>query len=140
MDRLGWGLSPLARGTFANVYGGVVDRGLSPLARGNQNCDGYQLVSHGPIPARAGEPGACSLMAVQSRAYPRSRGGTFKFSMSSPFVKGLSPLARGNQFGDSKQMACVGPIPARAGEPLAHCQRLKPLRAYPRSRGGTVRY
>ena len=70
-------------------------------------------------------------------AYPRSRGGTFRivFRWSSP--SGLSPLARGNPYLNLALAMSAGPIPARAGEPVASVAVQGLPRAYPRSRGGT---
>ena len=52
-------------------------------------------------------------------------------------IRGLSPLARGNQGGDAAHVRNCGPIPARAGEPVALSSISSSDRAYPRSRGGT---
>ena len=74
-------------------------------------------VSLGPIPARAGEPVVETPKQCEGRAYPRSRGGTFRKGDGSEGVKGLSPLARGNLRSSLQKKAASGPIPARAGEP-----------------------
>ena len=94
--------------------------------------------SGGPVPARAGEPQWNCSQAKPNWAYPRSRGGTDGKVSIDKTVRGLSPLARGNQVADGVTKLFDGPIPARAGEPCSH--RLRPLScwAYPRSRGGTT--
>ena len=74
-----------------------------------------------------------------TRAYPRSRGGTLICWLRYKAFGGLSPLARGNPGGAINAGTGVGPIPARAGEPLLPAPPIAPLRAYPRSRGGTIR-
>ena len=94
-------------------------KGLSPLARGNHYSGVVHCVIRGPIPARAGEPRAQRDRRRRSGAYPRSRGGTCTGHVARARVAGLSPLARGNHLGQRRGVALVGPIPARAGEPLA---------------------
>ena len=111
--------------------------GLSPLARGNPIWVSSWPPSTGPIPARAGEPPRCALATACARAYPRSRGGTMTAPSMSLARRGLSPLARGNRRSLRPQWRFLGPIPARAGEPLSSCLFFVSSRAYPRSRGGT---
>ena len=53
-------------------------------------------------------------------------------------VPGLSPLARGNPSCRVLSSYSFGPIPARAGEPIAERRVIVFGRAYPRSRGGTI--
>ena len=75
---------------------------------------------------------------VSTRAYPRSRGGTWGASCALCCGLGLPPPAGGNRLrfgcGDCKP----GPIPARAGEPNAAKLTELAGKAYPRSRGGTA--
>ena len=92
----------------------------------------------GPIPARAGEPMSITLITGVPGAYPRSRGGTPFAGRVLERVAGLSPLARGNPITETVDGAIQGPIPARAGEPLHDLVTLDAMRAYPRSRGGTM--
>ena len=113
-------------------------QGLSPLARGNRGLFKFNEVLLGPIPARAGEPGRPGLCTSARRAYPRSRGGTVKGPQVWNSSTGLSPLARGNLWAQSAQADSLRPIPARAGEPSCWWRSLLSLRAYPRSRGGTL--
>ena len=114
-------------------------KGLSPLARGNLEDKSTSLADLGPIPARAGEPPHPQVSHCKSRAYPRSRGGTYMERGKSRRAKGLSPLARGNPQPDVSASLLMGPIPARAGEPLCIYFRRRLAWAYPRSRGGTSR-
>ena len=74
----------------------VHQRGLSPLARGNRAYKPSNDVHWGSIPACAGEPPTQQEQRSVSRVYPRLRGGTRIRIPKSSFVKGLSPLARGN--------------------------------------------
>ena len=46
---------------------------------------------------------------------------------------------RGNQFKEWPDADVDGPIPARAGEPIAKQFRSPSIGAYPRSRGGTAK-
>jgi len=50
---------------------------------------------------------------------------------------GASPRARGNRFHSRCLSACVGCIPACAGEPFCTAASQAPLRVHPRVRGGT---
>ena len=154
------GAYPRSRGGTANeVLGGLAEQGLSPLARGNLLANASLTLSGGPIPARAGEPLAWFPVMAVVRAYPRSRGGTVERASPVLGSLGLSPLARGNHidgaevqwrvgpiparagepYGASWAAATVGPIPARAGEPDWAAGKIHEARAYPRSRGGTIR-
>ena len=72
------------------------------------------------------------------RAYPRSRGGTWMGTFQAPCVMGLSPLTRGNRQLLPLPVRVPGPIPAHAGEPALTFTSLFLVRAYPRSRGGTI--
>ncbi len=92
--------------------------GLSPLARGNLRYGNKLRVLPGPIPARAGEPLLLPRLLLSTRAYPRSRGGTEIPDMVKFLQGGLSPLARGNLGQNEGRAEGLGPIPARAGEPL----------------------
>ena len=92
---------------------------------------------HGPIPARAGQPGGRWQAGWPTRAYPRSRGATDKFNDWASRRLGLSPLARGNPIHMCPIAPCRGPIPARAGQPTCARGRRPPAGAYPRSRGAT---
>ena len=111
--------------------------GLSPLARGNLGFDHGGDLVRGPIPARAGEPLVLGLPIIAAGAYPRSRGGTDMANGDTWAASGLSPLARGNPGGHLGLGKVEGPIPARAGEPVATAAVVLMVRAYPRSRGGT---
>ena len=96
----------------------IADTGLSPLARGNRSAFDALAYFHGPIPARAGEPPQREPLCWSVRAYPRSRGGTLQPAQATHDGLGLSPLARGNLLPPWPQARRIGPIPARAGEPV----------------------
>ena len=71
------GAYPRSRGgTFSVAVLSMRSRGLSPLARGNLVLMASDHRGAGPIPARAGEPRCFCPYYANSRAYPRSRGGT----------------------------------------------------------------
>ena len=112
--------------------------GLSPLARGNPIHMCPIAPCRGPIPARAGQPFSPQKLLRTLGAYPRSRGATDGVMTPEQAAQGLSPLARGNQAGQALACLPLGPIPARAGQPQAHCSRSVCVGAYPRSRGATV--
>ena len=71
-------------------------KGLSPLARGNHWLPQFFSLPSGPIPARAGQPSRHLRGAGWHGAYPRSRGATNITRLELDYMKGLSPLARGN--------------------------------------------
>ncbi len=130
---------PRSRGaTFRALASTVANEGLSPLARGNPSALIVESATPGPIPARAGQPGRRNCSGNAAAAYPRSRGATEDAFPFLPPVWGLSPLARGNPSAMALYSASVGPIPARAGQPMQHQQESWLRRAYPRSRGATV--
>ena len=70
---------------------------------------------------------------MRTWAYPRSRGGTWRYSAKLGPLKGLSPLTRGNQ-PTVRVPAAYGPIPAHAGEPVMVPILPSHFWAYPRSR------
>ena len=117
--------------------GGRRVEGLSPLARGNQILRHCWTLWLGPIPARAGQPRPCRIRRPWCWAYPRSRGATFASVGGMDKMKGLSPLARGNQGRCMGRPAYQGPIPARAGQPYRTAACSGSSGAYPRSRGAT---
>ena len=112
--------------------------GLSPLARGNRRHGAQQRACQGPIPARAGQPHSMGSAPGTSGAYPRSRGATEMPTPLPSAISGLSPLARGNLDRVDSKSPAVGPIPARAGQPLQSAAQPTSRRAYPRSRGATA--
>ena len=97
------------------------------------------MSTSGPIPARAGQPGAPPRPWSGPRAYPRSRGATALVTTTGKDPSGLSPLARGNHTLERKCARHRGPIPARAGQPGQSPHRSARLGAYPRSRGATIK-
>ena len=134
----GVGAYPRSRGaTEVGAFATDDDLGLSPLARGNRRRKHCHHARLGPIPARAGQPGAFRLLIPSIRAYPRSRGATHLEQRPRQGLKGLSPLARGNRLQALQCRIGVRPIPARAGQPTAAAPAVAASRAYPRSRGAT---
>jgi len=111
--------------------------GLSPLARGNRLAHGVGELELGPIPARAGQPPPRAASIASRRAYPRSRGATTRGCPGGWPQEGLSPLARGNLGARADVEVCLGPIPARAGQPDPGAVFFAQAGAYPRSRGAT---
>ena len=133
------GAYPRSRGaTYKLTDGAGLYLGLSPLARGNLSGLVFSAAHFGPIPARAGQPSWATSSRSRRRAYPRSRGATTKRRRQKLQGWGLSPLARGNQVQADGGAGHVGPIPARAGQPLRRAPRWPTGMAYPRSRGATL--
>ena len=111
--------------------------GLSPLARRNLDELGRMIGGWGPISARAEEPTIRPRRLRWRWAYLRSRGGTDPSASVSPPTRGLSPLARRNPPAAAAPSAPIGPISARAEEPLVSASATELYGAYLRSRGGT---
>ena len=113
-------------------------QGLSPRRRGNLSDATSVDQVQGPIPAQAGEPGLRRSTRPRGGAYPRAGGGTVQVSWRMVTLWGLSPRRRGNHPGAFVGDRSQGPIPAQAGEPLAHGPTGIGFRAYPRAGGGTL--
>ena len=94
----------------------------------------------GPIPACAGEPVGDAKAMVSNGAYPRMRGGTAPAQPTVIPGGGLSPHARGNRQDNQACAIDEGPIPACAGEPVGEIVTGGQHGAYPRMRGGTLRF
>ena len=72
------------------------------------------------------------------KVYPRVCGGTsLKIRNHSP-TGGLSPRVRGNPLDDMEEAACMGSIPACAGEPDNRMKLHLETEVYPRVCGGTL--
>ncbi len=121
---------------WASFFNAAV-KGLSPLARGNPGQRRIGKRPHGPIPARTGQPRISRQKRLRCRAYPRSHGATLSSSSTPTRIRGLSPLARGNQFPMFAHNYDTGPIPARTGQPVYHHLAHMHIGAYPRSHGAT---
>ena len=112
--------------------------GLSPLARGNLSVFVNLIAFFGPIPARTGQPKLNPSCAMLAGAYPRSHGATQDQFHAGRALRGLSPLARGNQLMGVRIHHGTGPIPARTGQPRYVIQSRFTGWAYPRSHGATI--
>ena len=126
-------------GTMPACLASSFTSGLSPPERGNHLDAIPPESAPGPIPARAGEPGARGHRRRESRAYPRPSGGTGPSKTPPVCSKGLSPPERGNRWISAEPLLGPGPIPARAGEPKPSARGQDRCRAYPRPSGGTCR-
>ena len=79
----------------------------------------------------------CYSSPSTSTVYPRPRGGTVPVPVDDQPGRGLSPPTRGNPCVATPLPQRQRSIPAHAGEPPAVGQTIRPLRVYPRPRGGT---
>ena len=87
---------PRSRGEHQEHYKGQPRQmGSSPLARGTPDGDWARRVGIGLIPARAGNTSLTSHQPHAKRAHPRSRGEHLYSVISTYFIVGSSPLARG---------------------------------------------
>ena len=130
------------RGCGGTIVGYLLEqpaKGLSPRVRGNLRLVIDEMVSRGPIPAGAGEPGIGLDELAEVRAYPRGCGGTDRDQQPTRPGWGLSPRVRGNPERPAPPSGSPGPIPAGAGEPLFTSFCSYSTRAYPRGCGGTAR-
>ena len=112
--------------------------GLSPRMRGNPMHRRGAAVRHGSIPAYAGEPSRRRAAHPAAAVYPRVCGGTTDSNHDRYRRTGLSPRMRGNRTRERYWMACIGSIPAYAGEPGRPSPRRMDTRVYPRVCGGTI--
>ena len=132
---------PRGRGGAVTRRSSTVERqGLSPRTRGSPQAQRDAPAGYGPIPADAGEPHRSARRARGGRAYPRGRGGAEPHGIAERAVVGLSPRTRGSPFEVMHIGAAPGPIPADAGEPMRPPVPAARRRAYPRGRGGAIRY
>ena len=111
--------------------------GLSPRVRGNPMEEQQPAQSHGPIPACAGQPETGERIEAEPGAYPRVCGATGPMLLLKCAQRGLSPRVRGNLPAACRVGAFLGPIPACAGQPMAHGLRVNVFGAYPRVCGAT---
>ena len=113
-------------------------RGLSPLARGTHpeiNGDGAFTRF---IPAGAGNSCRCITKRLQCPVYPRWRGELSKLKHCTQASGGLSPLARGTQWGNNMAVLRLRFIPAGAGNSqILHALR-RVIPVYPRWRGELI--
>ena len=141
--RQSWGI-PLKR-VYPRVCGGTThnqrpppaSRGLSPRVRGNLGDDHPARRLRGSIPACAGEPLLPESPVRSRQVYPRVCGGTGKAVCRAAASTGLSPRVRGNRFCEDCGVACLGSIPACAGEPPQVKTSISLYEVYPRVCGGT---
>ena len=109
--------------------------GLSPRLRGNlRRCSGRTAAGRS-IPAPAGEPVACKMMAGLYWVYPRACGGTCCLLVEWHNGAGLSPRLRGNPALNGLHGRGGGSIPAPAGEPTASISTGNLRKVYPRACG-----
>ncbi len=104
-------------GTHRQIWKRYKVLGLSPRVRGNPHPDKSVSVTHGPIPAGAGEPKIALGSRRMRRAYPRGCGGTGSTVIRGVTAFGLSPRVRGNPLSCCPRTDTKRPIPAGAGEP-----------------------
>ena len=89
--------------------------GSSPLARGTLVTSARRALTHGLIPACAGNTTIISPPLRHHKAHPRSSGEHSPLTTSKMVVVGSSPLARGTRTGRRPRLPRAGLIPARAG-------------------------
>ena len=111
--------------------------GLSPRVRGNRRIRVTCSLTHGSIPARAGEPSAGKPPRSRNTVYPRACGGTWTCFTRASAASGLSPRVRGNPGLHLLDKLALRSIPARAGEPPSSRRGTPVARVYPRACGGT---
>ena len=127
---------PRSRGEHPRtVWGAGLGWGSSPLARGTLRYSWSVIGFSGLIPARAGNTGWKSPPQESHRAHPRSRGEHAGGSPPGAGSPGSSPLARGTLFCLWVFTDAPGLIPARAGNTRYSSFHSRRGRAHPRSRG-----
>ena len=113
-------------------------RGPSPLARGSRVAPHRPSGAEGSIPARAGQPAATEVVALNNWVHPRSRGAARRLQCLSWAWQGPSPLARGSRVSTEQPKLPEGSIPARAGQPMAAAITQSTAWVHPRSRGAAA--
>ena len=137
----------LPRQVYPRVCGGTEselleqdgEKGLSPRVRGNRGSNYRPAKVKRSIPACAGEPRPSWLVVRACGVYPRVCGGTADSSMFCWRYSGLSPRVRGNRTRAARCRCRQRSIPACAGEPIYHNERVWMFKVYPRVCGGTER-
>ena len=124
-------------GTSAPMTTSTSVAGLSPRVRGNLPGGAQPYITHGSIPACAGEPRVRAPGLPAGAVYPRVCGGTRKTPAASIAPAGLSPRVRGNPGGAAAPYRRAGSIPACAGEPPFPFPLRVGAAVYPRVCGGT---
>ena len=111
------------------------DAGSSPLTRGKHRQRGRLLDRNRLIPAHAGKTSKLEGTDVNFEAHPRSRGENMRFRRRLRRPCGSSPLTRGKQLSDGRDVAVFGLIPAHAGKTRSPRRPRVHAGAHPRSRG-----
>ena len=124
-------------GTLRQVSEQAAHSGLSPRVRGNQVFGGGNAYIAGSIPACAGEPWRCQIVAWSLEVYPRVCGGTTAWQWKPGCHRGLSPRVRGNLPPPRLEHPQARSIPACAGEPIGRSRPVCRRKVYPRVCGGT---
>ena len=109
--------------------------GSSPLTRGKHVWSPSRGSARRLIPAHAGKTIPYAVGVAYCRAHPRSRGENSSRVMTSPMVRGSSPLTRGKHFSDAHLTAISRLIPAHAGKTVSVATTTIMKTAHPRSRG-----
>ena len=127
---------PRSRGEHsASISFLTVQSGLSPLARGTH----AEITRYRPrirfIPARAGNTPLGLSVADLDSVYPRSRGEHNIINATTQIINGLSPLARGTLLNNTGKQFDFRFIPARAGNTRRIWTPSRRRAVYPRSRG-----
>ena len=110
--------------------------GLSPRGRGKPTDLPVMPTGAGSIPAWAGETTIQVTGAPSRQVYPRVGGGNARARRIGGSSGGLSPRGRGKPAAEAGELACVGSIPAWAGETAARRGVSGAAAVYPRVGGG----
>ena len=125
-------------GTRFGGFAALAFLGLSPPTRGNLDALRPRDRHARSIPAHAGEPHALGCCIRIRSVYPRPRGGTSGYPLTSQANSGLSPPTRGNPRAKKTWRYSRWSIPAHAGEPNLNRPASTCAPVYPRPRGGTI--
>ena len=127
---------PRSRGENSRTAGPTFTRSSSsPLTRGKHSHTARAPALHGLIPAHAGKTVLVHAPASYGTAHPRSRGENLRRRLSCGTQSGSSPLTRGKQLSDRRDVAVFGLIPAHAGKTTTSTTQAVRHAAHPRSRG-----
>ena len=112
-----------------------MDGGSSPLTRGKLSFCNVRDVAFRLVPAHAGKTLWSAGKSLIDGAHPRSRGENFPTLIIVFSFIGSSPLTRGKQLSDRRDVAVFGLIPAHAGKTTTSTTQAVRHAAHPRSRG-----
>ena len=123
---------------LAMINAGTFPKGSSPQVRGRLAGDDNLRLSHGLVPAGAGQTTVNPFPSGLAGAHPRRCGADTRTSGDRSPDPGSSPQVRGRPGVSPRRAGRVGLIPANAGQTAQHQPSGQPSRAHPRRCGADL--